>query len=211
MKFLRSIIFAFALFFLTAPPLFAAPSYAYILEGECDDNESQKVDCIQTLGGQSCPGKKLRVCRNGLWKDWKYYPCLDIVDNCPTAALPPGNGGGGENGGGDGDGDVSTNIDAQAQGFFAYQSFDKFLPNLLQIALILGAIAAFAFLIWGGIDYIISGGNQERVKTSKTMIGNALTGLAILAAAWVLWRLTTYFLGLSPTLKGPFDIKLPTP
>ena len=146
-------------------------------------------------------------------KDETMCPSPDYDATCTPGGCPPGyavcscepNGGGGSSGG------ISTNIDAQTKGFFAYQSFDKFLPNLLQLALILGAVAAFAFLIWGAIDYIISGGNQERVKTAKTMIGNALAGLAILAAVWVIWRLITYFLGLSPTIKGPFDIKLPTP
>lgn len=104
-----------------------------------------------------------------------------------------------------------TDIDTQAQSFFAYKTLSQFLTNLPRTALILGTIAAFLFLLWGAIDYIISGGNQERVKTSKTMITNALTGLAILAATWVIWRLVTYFLGISQNLKGSFNIKLPTP
>lgn len=121
--------------------------------------------------------------------------------------FPTGGGGGGGGGGGA----ISTDIETLAKDFFAYQTLDKFIYNLFQIGLVLGAIAAFLFLIWGAIDYIISGGNQERVKTAKTMIGNALAGLAILAAAWVIWRLVAYFLGLSSTLKGPFKINLPTP
>jgi hypothetical protein len=106
---------------------------------------------------------------------------------------------------------ISTNIDSQAQDFFKYKSIDKFFPNLLQIALILGAIAAFVWLIWGAINYIISGGNQERTKTAKSQIGDALAGLAILAAVWVLWRLITYFLGLSGSMRGPFQMNIPAP
>jgi len=231
MKFFRSVIFVSAFLFLSVTPLFAkqcldscendsecaANEYCYIQawpacsECRCYDNTpSEETDCtITTPDGRSCPGRKLKYCKNGKWVN---LPCIADNSKCSATVPPPGEGGGGGGGsGGGGGGELSTNIDAQAQGFFAYQSFDKFLPNLLQIALILGAIAAFAFLIWGAIDYIISGGNQERVKTSKTMIGNALAGLAILAAAWVIWRLITYFLGLSSTIKGPFDIKLPTP
>lgn len=185
MKFFQSIVFVSAFFLLTLAPLFAAPSCTK----NCD------TVCIDSV---MCPNPD--------------YDATCTQNECPpgsaTCSCDYNGGGGGGNGGGGGG---LTNIDAQAKGFFAYQSFDKFLPNLLQIALILGAIAAFAFLIWGAIDYIISGGNQERVKTSKTMIGNALAGLAILAAVWAIWRLITYFLGLSSTIKGPFDIKLPTP
>ena len=107
--------------------------------------------------------------------------------------------------------DLITDIETPVQDFFAYKTLSQFLTNLPRIALVLGAIAAFLFLLWGAIDYIISGGNQERVKTSKTIINTALTGLIILAAAWVIWRLVAYFLGLSHTLKGPFNISLPTP
>jgi len=106
---------------------------------------------------------------------------------------------------------VSTNIDSQVSSFFAFKTLDNFLPNLLQIALILGSIIAFAFLIWGAIDYIMSGGNQERLKTSKAIIGNALTGLAILAAVWIIWRTITYFLGLSNTVSGPIKFNFPKP
>ncbi|MBU1322763.1 hypothetical protein KKE48_03090 [Patescibacteria group bacterium] len=185
MKFLRSVIFTFAFFFLTISPLFAQGC-----QYNCDVNCKDISMCPHPDYDATCT--ETSTCNSG------YAIC-----SCEYNG-----GGGGGNGGG---GDLSTNIDAQAKSFFAYQSFDKFLPNLLQLALILGAVAAFAFLIWGAIDYIISGGNQERVKTAKTMIGNALAGLAILAAVWVIWRLITYFLGLSPTIKGPFDIKLPTP
>jgi hypothetical protein len=202
MKIFKSAIFAFVLFFSAYSPIFAGWSgcipvakCAVVSGGYCGTNTALYQACSNPAGCAAAT---------------THCDCLAKTKNCSDLPPPGGDGGNGGNGGG-GDGGLSTNIDAQAQDFFAYQSFDKFLPNLLQIALILGAIAAFAFLIWGGIDYIISGGNQERVKTSKTMIGNALAGLAILAAAWVIWRLITYFLGLSPTLKGPFDIKLPTP
>ncbi|MFH0942694.1 MAG: hypothetical protein V1810_00825 [Candidatus Beckwithbacteria bacterium] len=104
-----------------------------------------------------------------------------------------------------------TNIDDQVSDFFAFQSLDNFLPNLLQIALGLGAIVALFFLIWGAIDFIMSGGNQERAKTSKSMIGNALAGLAILALVWIIWRVITYFLGLSDTVTGPLQFNLPKP
>lgn len=184
MKFFQSIIFVFAFFFLAFTPLFARTGCTFVSNQGC--------------GAYNCPADTARNCYN--------CPNPPPVCFCEPDSSCPGGGGNGGGGGG-----LSTNIESQAQDFFAYQSFDKFLPNLLQIALILGAIAALLYLLWGGIDYIISGGNQERVKTSKTMIGNALTGLAILAAVWAIWRLITYFLGLSPTIGGPFKINLPSP
>lgn len=106
---------------------------------------------------------------------------------------------------------LTTDIETPSKSFFAYQNFDKFFYNLLQIAIIMGTIAALFFLLWGAIEFITSGGNQERNKSAKNKITEALTGLAILAAVWIIWRVATYFLGLSPSLKGPFKINVPSP
>ncbi|MCG2691244.1 hypothetical protein L6272_00290, partial [Microgenomates group bacterium] len=133
MKLLKSIILALGFLFLTFTPILALTCPA---AGECAYFScNQQLIYSQYSGtGTSCPRNLAPgFCSNG-------YPSNDPCNN-------------NNNGGGGG---LSTNIDAQAQGFFAYQSFDKFLPNLLQLALILGAVAAFAFLIWGAIDYIIS-------------------------------------------------------
>lgn len=104
-----------------------------------------------------------------------------------------------------------TNIDQQVQGFFKIKTIGSFLKNFLQITLAIGAITAFLYLLWGGLEYIASGGNQDRTKSAKEKITQALTGLAILAAAWALWRLTVYFLGISPSASGPFRISIPKP
>ncbi|OGY17615.1 MAG: hypothetical protein A2786_00015 [Candidatus Chisholmbacteria bacterium RIFCSPHIGHO2_01_FULL_52_32] len=104
-----------------------------------------------------------------------------------------------------------TDIDTQVQPFFAIRSLDTFLPNLIQIVLVIGALAALLFLFWGGVSYITSGGDKEATKAAREKITNAVIGLAILAIVWVLWRLIVYFLGLSPGFRGPFRIQIPTP
>jgi len=191
MKILKSFVLALILLFF---------SFSLILARTCPPTgECAYYSCTQQLiytqydgVSETCP----RYLTNGFCPNG--YPSND----------PCNNGGGGGGGGG---GSVSTNIDSQVSDFFAFKTIDNFIPNLLQIALVFGAIIAFAFLIWGGIDYILSGGNQERIKTSKSIISNALAGLAILAAVWVIWRLVTYFLGLSDTLYGPVKFNLPKP
>ncbi len=106
---------------------------------------------------------------------------------------------------------LKTNIEKPAQSLFPIHSIDEFLPILIQIALVFGSIAALMWLLWGGIEYIMAGGNQDRTKGAKEKITQAVAGLAILAAAWVIWRLVVYFLGISDTPKGPFKIQIPTP
>ncbi|MCX6817057.1 MAG: hypothetical protein NTZ93_04270 [Candidatus Beckwithbacteria bacterium] len=106
-----------------------------------------------------------------------------------------------------------TDIESQINrsGFFKYTSLGQFLKNFFELALILGTIAAFLYLLWGAIDFIIAGGNQERAKTAKNNITGAVMGLALLAAVWVVWRVVIYFLGLSSSLLGPVEFRLPSP
>ena len=108
---------------------------------------------------------------------------------------------------------VKTNIDQEVSrtGFFKFDSIGEFIVNLFQIALILGSIMTFVYLVWGGIQWITAGGNQEAAKSAKEKITDAVSGLAMLAAVWVIWRLIIYFLGISNSVSGPFDIRLPQP
>ena len=91
------------------------------------------------------------------------------------------------------------------------KDISKLLSGLIQVAMIIAAILTFAFLVWGGIQWITSGGNQEAAKGAKEKITDAIFGLAFLAAVWVIWRLIVYFLGITPTASGPFNLKLPQP
>ena len=106
-----------------------------------------------------------------------------------------------------------TNIDQEVQrnNFFKFDSIGEFVVNMFQIALIMGSIMTFFYLIWGGIQWISSGGNQEAAKGAKEKITDAVMGLALLAVVWVIWRLIIYFLGITSSAKGPFNLKLPQP
>jgi len=95
--------------------------------------------------------------------------------------------------------------------FFKFDSLGDFIKNFIQVAFAFGALLSFAWLIWGGIEYIISGGNQDRTKSAKDKITSALFGLGIIAVAWAIWRLVIYFFGLSPTASGPLNLTIPSP
>ena len=104
-----------------------------------------------------------------------------------------------------------TNIDKQVRSFFKIKSLGPFIENLIQVIIAIGSVIALLYLFLGGIEFITSGGNQEKTKTAKDKITQAIFGLAILAVVWILWRLVIYFLGLSTTPQGPFKILIPEP
>jgi len=72
----------------------------------------------------------------------------------------------------------------------------------ISIAIIIAALLTFAFLVWGGIQWITSGGDKAKYEEARNRITAALIGLAIVALAWLLIKLIAYFFGLPDPFGG---------
>lgn len=180
--------------------VFLLSSLSVVHAAPCEQNSprNQCVDsldvCRSQFGGVSTMGDCSRgiCCQVNPWFN-------------PTSGSTTTTGTSGSTGG------LQTNIDSDARSFFNIKTIDQFLPNVLQIGLTLGAVSALFYLIWGGIEYLTSGGNQERNKSAKAKISTAIAGLAILASVWAIWRLLVYFLGITPSVRGPLKLLIPAP
>ncbi|OGV97156.1 hypothetical protein A2W24_00420 [Microgenomates group bacterium RBG_16_45_19] len=75
------------------------------------------------------------------------------------------------------------------------------ISRAVSVALMVAAIAVFVFLVWGGVQWITSGGDKGKVEEARGRITNALIGLAIVAAAWAIMNLVSYFFGVD--VLGP--------
>lgn len=106
-------------------------------------------------------------------------------------------------------GAVTTNIASEGEKFFAIQNLGLFLSRLLTYALILGAILLLAYLVWGGIDWIGSGGDKTKYEEARNKITHALLGMTLLALAWLIWRLVLYFLGIGSSTGSGITLPLP--
>lgn len=84
--------------------------------------------------------------------------------------------------------------------------FGKLIGSIVGIALTLATIAAFIFLIWGGIQWITSGGDKAGVETAQHRIQAALLGLLIVFATWALFTVVGKFLGIDV-----FNLVIPSP
>jgi len=84
----------------------------------------------------------------------------------------------------------------------------KFLSAGIQVAMIIAAILTFAFLVWGGIQWILSGGDKTQTQAARDRITMALVGLAIVAAAWALMKVIGYFFGVD-VFEGNINIPKP--
>ena len=60
---------------------------------------------------------------------------------------------------------------------------------LLNIITLIAGILAVFYLIYGGILYITSGGNQDRIKTARATIINTIIGVVVIVAAYFLIKM----------------------
>ena len=85
----------------------------------------------------------------------------------------------------------------------------KLISSVISLAFIIAGILVFAFLVWGGIEWITSGGDKTKTEQARNRITNALVGLAIVAASYAVMRLISYFFGVNvldagTTIPRPF-------
>ncbi|MFC1711030.1 hypothetical protein ACFLZ1_00430 [Patescibacteria group bacterium] len=76
------------------------------------------------------------------------------------------------------------------------------LKSGISIAIIIAALMTFAFLVWGGIQWISSGGDKAKYEEARNRITAALIGLAIVVLAWLIIKLVAYFFGLPDPFGG---------
>lgn len=67
--------------------------------------------------------------------------------------------------------------------------FGDFISLILQFIMVLAFLMVFIFLIWGGIEWITSGGDKGKLETARNKMTQAIIGLLVLAGS-----LSVYFL-----------------
>lgn len=59
----------------------------------------------------------------------------------------------------------------------------RIVLNVVSIGVLLAGYVAVALVIWGGVKYMLAGGDSGKVSAAKSTIQNALIGLLIALAA----------------------------
>jgi hypothetical protein len=77
---------------------------------------------------------------------------------------------------------------------------------LWRTLILVGGMAALLFLLWGAIDWIISGGDQGKVDSARKKMTSAVIGLTILASSVAIVELISTLTGYDLLL-----IEFPTP
>lgn len=95
---------------------------------------------------------------------------------------------------------IGTVTVQSTDGYFS--NFGDLISDLVVIAMAIAALLVFVYLIWGGIEWITSGGDKGKTESARNKITAAIIGLIILAASYALLRIALEFIGVDGGLQG---------
>jgi TRAP-type C4-dicarboxylate transport system permease small subunit len=80
------------------------------------------------------------------------------------------------------------------------------ISGAISLIMLVVALVFFFMLIWGGLRWVMSQGDQKNVEAARNQITNALIGLAIVFSAWAIMKIIEIVFGIN-ILGG---LKIPT-
>lgn len=81
----------------------------------------------------------------------------------------------------------------------AIPAFGLVISGAITIAISIGALLCLIYLIWGGIEWLTSGGAKEGVAAAKARMTAAFIGLLIILSAWAIVRIIEHLFDLDIT------------
>jgi len=103
---------------------------------------------------------------------------------------------------------LAAEIDISPRGDFAGLgniTLGGIIGGLVNFGILAAAIVFFFILVMGGIRWIMSQGDEAKVKAAREQVTHALIGLAIVFAAWAVVTLIGNVFGINI-----FQIEIPT-
>lgn len=84
-------------------------------------------------------------------------------------------------------------------------SIGSLITGVLNFVMLIAALLVFVYLIWGGIEWITSGGDKGKTEGARNKITSAIIGLIVLAASYAILQLALSFLGFDNGLEELFE------
>ncbi len=74
--------------------------------------------------------------------------------------------------------------------------------SFIGVAILVGALAAFGYMILGGIQWITAGGDTGKIDKARQKIVQSIVGLAVLASTFAFFMVVQYFFGIDILSAG---------
>lgn len=86
----------------------------------------------------------------------------------------------------------------QAQGASAEGMVQIILLNVISLFFAVGGIGVVIYFIWGAVDWIMAGGDKEKISNARKKMTNAIIGLILLALSFAIIRTVGSIAGFDP-------------
>lgn len=97
-------------------------------------------------------------------------------------------------------GSFSVNLGDEVKSRVAVNSdLGTFITKSFSGIILVAGVATFLYMIYGGVEWITSGGEKGKLEEAKQKITQAIVGLTIVASAWAVFKLIDYFFGIGIT------------
>lgn len=81
-------------------------------------------------------------------------------------------------------------------------SISSILTNIISAIVVFSGIVLFVMLVVGGMNFLLSGGDQKKLDKAKGTVSNALLGLVFLVVSYLVLKLIQAFTGVDVTTFG---------
>lgn len=95
--------------------------------------------------------------------------------------------------------EADRNIVLAPTGFPTGLSANSLINGLISLVVIVAGLIFFFILVFGGIRWITSQGDEAKVKEARDQVTNALIGLVVVFAAWAILKLVETLFGINLT------------
>jgi len=93
-------------------------------------------------------------------------------------------------------GDSVIDIGAKVGDFFAFKCITELVFRMVDVAIIGSGILLLVYLVYGGMEWLTSGGDKAKLESARSKITNAIIGVTIIAAAFAIWKIALTFFGI---------------
>jgi len=71
------------------------------------------------------------------------------------------------------------------------------ISGMISLVMLVAALIFFFYLVWGGIKWIMSQGDEAKVKEARDQVTQALVGLAVVFVAFAIVKMINVIFGIN--------------
>lgn len=90
------------------------------------------------------------------------------------------------------------------------QGFGQFIAFGIKTFIVVAGLFLILYLLWGAFDWIVSGGEKEKITKAQNKITNAVVGIVLVFAVLVVFNILAGILGIIKPGTNGWEFILPS-